>query len=106
MTVKVAAGRRFRRMVGAARQTSVVGVIGSVVGGSDTGTVIGTKLLPATGAEFLGFFSRSRSSPSAASSSFLGDGSSLVAVFLHRLTRTCNLSFNVLKQDCINVRVR
>ena len=90
MTVEVTAGRRFRRMLGAARQTSVVGEIGSVVGGSDTGSVVGTKLVPATGAEFLGFFSRSRSSPSAAASSFSGDGSCFGAVFLRRLTRTCN----------------
>ena len=53
----------------------MVGVIGTVVGGSDTGSVIGAKLVPATGAEFFGFFSRSRSSPSTATSSFLGDGS-------------------------------
>ena len=78
--VEVTADRRFRRMLGASRQTSVVGVIGSVVGGSDTGSVIGAKLVPATGAEFFGFFSRSRRSPSAAASSFSADGSRFGAV--------------------------
>ena len=76
------ADRRFRRMLGAARQTSVVGVIGTVVGGSDTGSVIGAKLVPATGAEFFGFFSRSRRSPSAAASSFSGGDRRFGAVFL------------------------
>ena len=90
----MAAGRRFLRMLGAARQTSVVGVIGSVVGGSDTGSVIGTKLVPATGAEFFGFFSRARSSPSAATSYFLDDGSRFGVVFLRRLTCSRNTAIS------------
>ena len=50
-------------------------MIGTVVGSSDTGSVIGAKLVPATGAEFFGLFSRTRSSPPTTTSSFLGDGS-------------------------------
>ena len=38
-------------------------MVGTVVGSSDTGSVIGAKLVPVTGAEFFGLFSRTRSSP-------------------------------------------
>ena len=83
----MAAGRRFLRMLDAARQTSVVG-------GSDTGSVIGTKLVPATGAEFFDFFSRVRSSPSTTTSSFLDDGSRFGVVFLRRLTCSRNTAIS------------